>query len=185
MTIRGAAGFLLLLGVAGGTFYLAKTLSESDDEETSTTILEEGFYIKKARILGTADDGRLLYEVEAEYAEQRNDDQIAMETVRVVYTPESGVPWTLNADSAVISDNRQLLSLTGHVVAVGAEGLNGEVTEIRTPYLELMPEQYRAETDERVQVRIGSRSLTATGMLASLQENEFRLKSNVSGKFVP
>ena len=165
MTIRGAAGFLLLLGVAGGTFYLANSLGEPEDEETATTFLEEGFYIKSARILGTSDDGRLLYEVEAEYAEQRNNDQIEMETVRVVYTPESGVPWTLNADNAVISGDRQLLTLTGH--------------------LELMPERYRAETDERVQVRIGSRSLTATGMLASLQENEFRLKSNVSGKFVP
>jgi len=36
-----------------------------------------------------------------------------------------------------------------------------------------------------VQIRIGARSLTATGMLASLQENRLELKSNVNGKFVP
>ena len=42
-----------------------------------------------------------------------------------------------------------------------------------------------AETDQRVQIRIGARSLTATGMLASLKDNELQLKSNVSGKFVP
>jgi lipopolysaccharide export system protein LptC len=42
-----------------------------------------------------------------------------------------------------------------------------------------------AETDERVQIRIGERSLTATGMLASLKENQLELRSNVSGKFLP
>jgi LPS export ABC transporter protein LptC len=185
MSLRGAAGFLLLLGMAAGTFYLARSLSGPDEEESNTPYLEEGFYLRAVRMLGTAEDGRLIYEVEAEYAEQRANNQIEMDVVRVVYTPESGVPWVLNADNAIISEDRQLLTLSGHVVAVGSEGLNGEVTEIRTPYLELEPERYRAETDERVQVRIGSRSLTATGMLASLQENEFRLKSNVSGKFVP
>ena len=57
--------------------------------------------------------------------------------------------------------------------------------EIRTPYLEFDPDNFRAETDSRVQIRIGSRSLTATGMLALLQEDRLELKSNVSGKFVP
>ena len=61
----------------------------------------------------------------------------------------------------------------------------GQVTEIRAPYLELEPDQSRAETDTRVQIRIGSRSLTATGMLASLRDSRVTLKSNVSGKFVP
>jgi len=49
----------------------------------------------------------------------------------------------------------------------------------------IYPGSYQAETDSRVQIRIGSRSLTATGMLALLQENRLKLKSNVSGKFVP
>jgi len=185
MTGRSAVLFLSLLGAAGGTFYLANSLSEGEPEETGTPHLEDGFYLRAARILGTGDDGRLIYEVEAEYAEQRGDDMIEFENVRVVYTPESCVPWMLDADTALVAGNQQHLVLEGHVVAVGREGLNGEVTEIRTPYLELWPEEYRAETNDRVQVRIGSRSLTATGMLASLENNRFRLKSNVSGKFVP
>lgn len=175
----------MLLGVAGATFYLANSLREDESAEAATASLEDGFYLRAARILGTGENGRLLYEVEAEYAEQRPNNMIEFENVRVVYTPDSGVPWTLNADSALISEDQQRLILEGHVIAVGTEGLNGEVTEIRTPYLELEPQQYRAETDDRVQVRIGSRSLTATGMLASLKDNQFKLKSNVSGKFVP
>ena len=135
--------------------------------------------------MGTGADGRPLYEVEAEYAEQRRDNTIEFQNVRVVYSAESGVPWRLVADSATIAENQERLTLIGHVVATTREGFDGRETEIRTPYLELEPQQYRAETDDRVQIRIGSRSLTATGMLASLKDNRVSLKSNVSGKFVP
>lgn len=185
MTLRNAAGFLLLLAIAGATFYLARSLDDQEVEADEAPSIDSGFYLRAVRILGTGVDGRLLYEVVADYAEQRPNDLIEFENVRVVYMPETGVPWTLNADTALISDDQELLILEGHVVAVSSEGLNGEATEIRTPYLELRPELYRAETEDRVQVRIGARSLTATGMLASLKENRFQLKSNVSGKFVP
>ena len=57
--------------------------------------------------------------------------------------------------------------------------------EIRTQYLELDPLRLIAETDERVQIRIGERSLTATGMLASLYDDKIELKSNVRGKVAP
>jgi len=185
MTLRNTLGFLVLLALAGGTFYLAQSLEDPQAEPEDVPSVESGFYLRATRILGTGADGRLLYEVVADYAEQQPNRMIEFENVRIVYMQESGVPWTLNADTALIGDDQELLILRGHVVAVGSEGLNGEVTEIRTPYLELRPELYRAETDDRVQVRIGTRSLTATGMLASLQDNEFQLKSNVSGKFVP
>ena len=75
--------------------------------------------------------------------------------------------------------------LRGHVRATSSQGFSDNDTEIRTQYLELDPARYIAETDERVQIRIGTRSLTATGMLASLNDNPVELKSNVSGKFVP
>lgn len=185
MTGRGLAGLAALVAVAAGSFYLARVLDGPDDEESSTPQFEEGFYLRAARILGTGPDGNLLYEIEAAYAQQRSDEFIEFEDVRVIYTAESGVPWTLDADTAVISSDREFLVLEGHVVASGTEGPGGEETEIRTGYLELEPNRYRAETDDRVQIRIGARSLTATGMLASLNENRFSLKSNVSGKFVP
>jgi LPS export ABC transporter protein LptC len=58
-------------------------------------------------------------------------------------------------------------------------------TEIRTQYLELDAKEYIAETNARVQIRVGSRSVTATGMLASLNDDKITLKSNVRGKIAP
>ena len=185
MGARGTAGFVVLLGIAAGTYYLSRSLSRDDVVEDTAPTIQSGFYLRAARILGTGLDGRPLYEVEAEYAEQRGDAMIEFKNVRIHYSPDSGVPWRLAADLATITEDQQLLMLEGHVIATTTEGLDGRETEIRTPYLEFEPEKYRAETDSRVQIRIGSRSLTATGMLASLQDNQLKLKSNVRGKFVP
>ena len=113
------------------------------------------------------------------------DGRIEFRDVRFDYSPDAEVPWTVDADSATILPNEQRVQLRGHVRAVSSQGFAEEDTEIRTQYLELDPYAYIAETDERVQIRIGSRSLTATGMLALLRDNQLQLRSNVSGKFVP
>lgn len=185
--MRSGNPFLLvaLIAAAAGSWYLASSLDAPPPAAADGVGLERGYYLKAARILGTGEQGELLYEIEAEYAEQRPDDRIAFDGVRVRYSPASDVPWTLNADRALITGDQKRLTLSGHVRAVSAEGFAGRTTEIRTEWLELIPEQYRAETDRRVQIRIGERSLTATGMVALLQENRLQLKSNVSGKFVP
>lgn len=185
ITARNTIGVTLLLSAAVGTWYLANSLQRQPLPATPAGSLQTGYYLKSARILGTGATGKLLYEIEAEYAEQQADDEIAFDNVRIRYSPESTVPWTLSADKAWIAGNQERLTLAGHVLAISSEGFAGEVTEIRTERLELEPANYKAETDERVQIRIGERSLTATGMLALLRENRLELKSNISGKFVP
>ncbi len=185
MTARGIIGTFLLLTATVGSLYLAQSLRTDEVEITSTEAVRSGFYLRTARILGTDINGKLLYEIEADFAEQLSDDLIELQNVRIKYSAGSKVPWKLTADTASISGDLELLELRGNVIATSAEGFSGNITEIRTQYLKLDPKQFRAETDLRVQVRIGSRSLTATGMLALLQENQITLKSNVSGKFVP
>jgi LPS export ABC transporter protein LptC len=170
---------------AVGSWYLASSFGTPEITKTTADVGAGGYYLRTARILGTDDDGELLYEIEAEYAEQRENSEIELQNVRVRYSNERDVPWTINADMATIGDDRDVLRLSGHVIAVSSEGFAGEVTEIRTPQLDIDPTTYTAETDSRVQIRIGSRSLTATGMLALLQDNRLELRSNVSGKFVP
>lgn len=185
MTSRKVLGFAALLLAAAGSWYMAGSLEEPVEVSPPPRGSGQGFYLRSVRILGTDGQGDALYRIEAEYAEQRPNREIAFENVEIVYSPDATVPWTLNADSAVIGADQRRVILMGHVRAVNPEGLNGEVTEIRTPYLEFEPDNFRAETESRVQIRIGSRSLTATGMLALLQEDRLQLKSNVSGKFVP
>ncbi len=185
MSLRRILGLTLLLTAAFGSWYLSQSLSQRTRSHATAGADHDGFYLRAARVLGTDDNGALLYRIEAEYAEQRSPSEIEFQNVNIHYASVSNVPWTLIADRASIGEDQKRVTLTGNVMAVSNEGFSGDVTEIRTQYLEFEPDTYTARTEDRVQIRIGTRSLTATGMLALLQENQLRLKSNVSGKFVP
>ena len=185
MSPRSLVVLAILVVGALGSWYLARLHSADEVVETPVEPVHRGFYLKSARILGTGPTGELLYEIRAEHAEEQLDGSIEFTDVRFDYSPAADVPWTVDADSATIDPQQPRVHLRGHVRAVSAKGFSDSDTEIRTQYLELDPEAYIAETPERVQIRIGSRSLTATGMLASLNDDRLELKSNVSGKFVP
>ena len=185
MTAKSIVGFVLLLVAAATTWYLSQSLNNGEVEVTTTGGVRSGFYLRSARILSTGTDGQYLYEINADFAEQVADNLIELKNVRITYSSGSNIPWKLAADRATIIGEEGYLLLEGHVVATSSQDFSSEVTEIRTQYLEFNPRAYRAETDYRVQVRIGSRSLTATGMLALLEDNQLTLKSNVNGKFVP
>jgi lipopolysaccharide export system protein LptC len=185
MTARNLLGFSALALAAAASWYMTQSLRQPPLDTSTRSTPHEAFYLRSARLLGTNDIGELLYEIEAEYAEQLPNEEMEFQNVHISYSPEASIPWTLDADSATIGRNQERIILRGHVLAVSPQGLAGEVTEIRTSYLEFDPATYRAETDSRVQIRVGSRSLTATGMLALLEEDRLQLKSNVSGKFVP
>ncbi|MBT8085256.1 MAG: LPS export ABC transporter periplasmic protein LptC [Woeseia sp.] len=185
VSARNLFGIILLLAGAMGSWYLASSLDQGSELADAGNVAQQGFYLRDARILGTGENGNLLYEIEADYAEQQNEEQIAFDGVKVRYTTASEIPWSLSADRAVISGNQDKLTLSGHVLATSEQGFEGDVTEISTDWLALEPEKYIAYTDRRVRIRIGDRSISATGMEASLQDNRLQLKSNVSGKFVP
>ena len=180
---------LLTIGVlAAGviaSWYLSRPHPEEEVATPEIGAGQRGYYLKSARILGTGPEGNLLYELQAREAEQQGENRVSFTDVRLNYSPQSDVPWTVDADTATIFADEKLVLLEGHVRAISSSGLAGSDTEIRTQSLEIYPEDYLAETDERVQIRFGARSLTATGMLASLKDNQVKLKSNVHGKFAP
>ena len=176
---------VILSVVAIGSWYLARSDAPTDDTEIPFDSVHRGYYLKSARILGTGENGSLLYEILAEHAEQQEDDRIEFSNVRIRYSPDSDVRWIVNADEATLKGDNSVLTLRGHVQILNNSESNANSMEIRTQYLELDPLRLVAETDERVQIRIGERSLTATGMLASLYDDKIELKSNVRGKIAP
>jgi len=185
MSPRSIIVLAVLIGAALSSWYLARKYSVDADTDVFLEKEYRGYYLKAARILGTGPDGSLLYEIEAARAEQRSDDSIEFSDVRIAYSPASDIPWTVAADMATLYPNEERVLLEGHVRAISERGFSNSDTEIRTQILTFDPNRFTAQTDEHVQIRIGERSLTATGMLASLNDNRLELKSNVSGKFVP
>lgn len=185
MNPRSIALLVFLIAGAIGSWYLARSNTTPSEDGLPYDAVQRGYYLKHARILGTGEDGKLLYEIEAEHAEQQEDGRIEFAEVRIRYSPDSEVPWVVNADEATLQDGSPTITLRGHVQIVNDGDSAGSNTEIRTQYLELHTAEFIAETDARVQIRIGERSLTATGMLASLYDDKIELKSNVRGKIAP
>jgi lipopolysaccharide export system protein LptC len=185
MSPRTITLIVALSAAAFGTWYLARSNALDDVSTRPSDPVHRGYYLKHARILGTGENGSLLYEIEAERAEQGADNQIVFTAVRIRYSPDSEVPWIVNADEATLRNDISTIELRGHVLIVNHGNSKHNDTEIRTQYLELDPTEFIAETNERVQIRIGERSLTATGMLASLHDDKIELKSNVRGKIAP
>ena len=185
MSPRNVIFIGILTMVALGSWHFTRSDQTTYDDDLPYDPPHRGYYLKNARILGTDEDGSLLYEIDAEYAEQQENDQIEFTNVNIRYSPDSNITWVVNADQATVSEGSPQILLRGHVRAINNAVSAENDMEIRTQYLELDPERFVAETNQRVQLRIGARSLTATGMLASLHDNKIELKSNVSGKFVP
>jgi len=185
MSPRTITLIILLTAGALGSWYLARTNTPAYDDGNSPEPVHRGYYLKQARILGTGSDGSLLYEIEAEHAEQKEDNRIDFTDVQIRYSPGSNVPWSVNADQATLRKGAPRIALRGHVQFLNPGNSSDQETEIRTQYMELDPEAFTAETEARVQIRFGSRSVTATGMLASLNDDKIELKSNVRGKIAP
>ncbi len=185
MNARMLLAIVVLIAAAVASWLLSRQTGDDARPAPPRDSASLGYYLKNARILGTDVDGRQLYEINAQSAEQVGENRIEFADVSIRYSPESDVPWSVVADSATLMPDTEQVRLTGHVRALSSEGFSGNDTEIRTDVLIINPVAYTAETNERVQIRIGARSLTATGMIASLNDNRLKLLSNVSGKFVP
>ncbi len=185
MIPRNTTIIILLAVAAIGSWYMARSHTSEQGGELPYDGTHRGYYLKHARILATGEDGKLLYEIRAEHAEQQQDQSIEFSGVNILYSPDRDVPWTVNADAATLKENHPTITLRGHVQIINNGTSSENETEIRTQYLELDPDRFIAETEQRVQIRFGTRSLTATGMLASLNDDRIELKSNVRGKIVP
>jgi len=185
MSPRTISLLVILTAAALASWYVARDNKPAATDDLPYDTAHRGYYLKSARILGTGEDGSLLYEIEAAHAEQKTRDRIEFTDVRIRYSPESDVPWIVNADEATLSEGAPRISLRGFVKVLNSGETSDQDIEIRTQYLELDPEQFIAETEDRVQIRFGTRSVTATGMLASLNDDRIELKSNVRGKIVP
>ncbi|MCH9695036.1 MAG: LPS export ABC transporter periplasmic protein LptC [Gammaproteobacteria bacterium] len=185
MSPRTITFIVLLFAAALGSWYLSRPDGPASDDTPPLTPEHRGYYLKQARILGTDQDGSLLYEIEAEHAEQQDDNRIEFLDVRIRYAPDSGVPWTVNADRATLREDMPRIALRGDVQFVNNSTDASDETEILSQYMELDPDRFIAETDARVRIRFGSRSVTATGMLASLNDDKIELRANVRGRIIP
>lgn len=151
-----------------------------------TRPLPPGYYLKSATLAGTDATGRLLYNIAAELAEERPDEnRILLSNVRVNYRPAAQVPWDISSQSGVAQLDETYIDLFGQVELTSVPEPPETETIIFTDSLRLEPEQFVAQTTDRVRIQMGGRQLRATGLIAYLKDDRLELQSNVNGQFRP
>ncbi|HEX7081038.1 MAG TPA: LPS export ABC transporter periplasmic protein LptC [Gammaproteobacteria bacterium] len=183
--LRNALALCLLIAAAAGTWYWSRPQApppappEPGDNPP-------GYYVRDAVILETGEDGRALYRVHAELAQERPEDgALLLEGVRVEYQSEEQIPWRVRAARAQASTEGSALELEGDVELARDPVDDGAGTLIRTEHLVLLPEQHLARADGNVSITVDGSTLEAVGLRAFLKEDRVELESNVHGRFQP
>jgi len=182
----GVLNSLTLLLLAAGAVASGLLLSRTEEDNAagpSAPILGDGYYLKDAQLVGTGDDGELLYRINTRELLQ-GDGEVELVDVAFEYEPRAAVPWELRADKGRMPPEGDILRLSGKVVAVTRES-DGAKATILTDYLEIDPRTFVAYTDSDVTIDLDGDQVFATGMRVFLKEDRLQLIADVTGTFTP
>ncbi len=184
MNIRTLLLFIALLVAAAGSWFLAGDRKPAETLGTIEADERKGYYILDAKLRGIGESGKYLYLLDADEAsEDQERGVIELTAVSLSYESDTEIPWDLKADSGQISTLDNSVVLRGNVIATSDH--SNLKTVLETEELSFDPQSYTVRSDKRVTLRVGSRAISATGMLAFLNEDRIEFTSNVSGKFLP
>lgn len=183
--MRNTLVMLLLAVLAAATWIATWPRSEPDPgagADLDTRPL--GYYVRGARILGTDEQGRVLYRINAERFDELPDEQrLRLEGVAIEYLPADDTPWALTATSATAPKDGSLLDLAGDVEVSSSPTDGSRPVTITTQKLRFWPDTSSAESDEAVEIRVGDWQLSAVGMRTLLKGDTLELESQVHGTF--
>jgi lipopolysaccharide export system protein LptC len=176
---------LLALAAGASGFVMLQNNDPEQEENYSPPSLGLAYFIKGAEMSGTGKDGKILYRLRADRAEQSTDnDHIDLTNIALSYEPSADVPWDVFADKGKIPPDGKLVELSGNVLILSKDPGKSE-TSIRTTQINLFPDEKLARTNKKVGIMRDGQKVNGTGMEAHLDTSEVKILSNVNGKFVP
>ena len=176
---------IILIIFAMGTWVISQSFNKKAITERETVKpIENKFYLNSAKIINTDSSGVYLFTLQADYIEQESKESTEFYNVKISYTPESKISWSITSDKAIKLSKNDFLILKGNVIARNRLTHNSE-TIIYSELIELNPEKYIVKTTERVTISLGDHNLTAIGMQATLDKDKLTLQSKINGTFLP
>ncbi|HKJ18946.1 MAG TPA: LPS export ABC transporter periplasmic protein LptC [Xanthomonadales bacterium] len=141
------------------------------------TRLNYALFDFKGQILD--EQGQLAMTIEAPVLRNNATSGIGAVTRPEVYVRENGNQWRMRASTAVISADRQFVSLAGDVSIVRYNAQDSDALEIQTRDLVLDVNSRSGNTDARVSMKHALDQLWADGMFLDLVNDQFELHDNV------
>ncbi len=132
----------------------------------------------RARLLD--ERGQLAATIEAPVLRNNADTGVGSITEPQIYVRESGNDWQIESDSAVISADRQFVSLSGEVQVVRYNDQDSDAVTLDTRDMVLAVTPRTASTDSRVNIRHAGDQIAANGMFVDMINDQFELLNEVS-----
>lgn len=151
---------------------------------SSTQAERPGYYLQDAVITQTQKDGSISLRLIANRIEQqRRDDSIALQTVRVNYFQSPGREWLLTAQEGFVPANFRVVQLSGDVELRPADAQQNAL--LRTDAMAIDTQTNIAySTTSPVHLRFGQHAMVVKNFRADLNNEKIRLES-VNGRFDP
>jgi lipopolysaccharide export system protein LptC len=115
----------------------------------------------------------------------RNNPAVKLGTIRqpVIALKKRDANWSLVAESATMTEDRQHIHLFGHVNVERVETATGQRAQMDTSEIEVQVDAQTASTTKFVSITEGRNRLQARGLELDLKSGEFRLKHDVKARY--
>jgi len=167
------AAFLAALVALYGTL-VDRDVSSDDTDDTQPP---PGYYLKDAIITQTQPDGSPnLRLVASRIDQQRKDNSIHLDSVRLDYLKMPERHWVLTADHGTVPENSRTVQFNGNVDLHPAQAT--QQTWLRTEALAVDTEKNLAYTTQSpVTIRFGTYTLSVKRLEANLATEKVKLES--------
>jgi LPS export ABC transporter protein LptC len=180
---RTRRGIILLALLATLSWILAPEQNEVTERPFSKldTRLNYALYDFEGRLL--RDDGTVNLEIQAPVL--RNDAKTGVGTVEnpEIRIQQEDEQWYITAESAIITADREQVSLIGDVYLARRNELTGQLLEISTKDVMLNITPRTASGDSAVSIKQDNDSLDAIGMRLDMISNSFELHNDVRAHY--
>jgi len=180
---------LLLGGLAGLTYWLDAQVTDPGPRRDGGGRHDPDMFAEGVRAVELDADGRPAQTLSAAAARHYpDDDTIEFEAPRLAVTRPGEPSFTIEAQRARVSGDREHAYFEGAVRATRAAGPErGDESRITlaTEYLHVIPKQDRAETDKPVTIEEGRGIIRATGLIFDNASKTLQFKSEVRGTVEP
>jgi LPS export ABC transporter protein LptC len=181
---RTRQSILLVALLALLTALLARLSSTDRTEqplERPDTRLNYALFDFNGRLLDR--DGSVKLEVSSPVL--RNDAASGIGTVEApeLRIQQEGKQWYISAESAVITSDREHVSLVGHVYLSRRSAASGDLLEIDTADVELEVTPRTARTDAEVSIRQRHDRIDAVGMRLDMTKEHYELLQDVRAHY--
>jgi lipopolysaccharide export system protein LptC len=175
---------LLMLALAGLTFWLERTVREEEGRHPSLRRHDPDFVVDnlmhtRFNALGTVDSTLAA----AKMLHYPDDESTDLVTPRVVQTRPNEPRVTLTADRGTLSQDGDEVFLYGNVLVVRDAGPDRPETRMRTSFMHIVQAHSVIRTDRDVVITEEERVLSGRGMEYRNDTKELFLRENVRGRF--